>query len=137
MVAYSFKQRFVVPILIGLGQPVEKSAAGMKPKLQTIRAIGKRRHARPEEQLQLYQGMRTRDCWLIGRSTCTAVHPIAIKIGKSAMDLTLDGARLLSGGADEFALRDGFESLEDMHAFWRENHPRVRRFDGVCVLWKP
>ena len=53
MVAYSLKPRFIPPILSGA-------------KRQTIRAISRRRHAIPGETLQLYTGMRTKQCRLIG-----------------------------------------------------------------------
>lgn len=71
MVAYSFKKQFIRPILIGLGAPLspDEFAVGMdefgnvsRPvgKRQTIRALGKRRHARPGELVSLYFGMRTK-----------------------------------------------------------------------------
>ena len=47
VVALNFKQQFIPPILSGA-------------KRQTIRAIGRRRHAIPGETLQLYTGMRTK-----------------------------------------------------------------------------
>ena len=59
MVAYSFKARFAEPILAGT-------------KLHTVRAPRKR-DARPGEELQLYRGMRTRQCALIARKTCAGV----------------------------------------------------------------
>ena len=49
MPAYNFQKQFAP--LVESGQ-----------KRQTIRAIGKRRHARPGESLQLYTGQRTKAC---------------------------------------------------------------------------
>lgn len=74
MVAYSFKAQFVEPIRAGLGLPTEPQ---IRPKRQTIRA-DRKRHARPGEELQLYRGMRTRQCFLIGRAACTEVTKIRI-----------------------------------------------------------
>jgi hypothetical protein len=57
MVAYSFKDRFIVPISLGLNIPYDVDHVvdvDAGPKRQTIRAIGLRRHARPGETLQLY-----------------------------------------------------------------------------------
>ncbi len=59
MVAYSFKQRFLDPIVSGT-------------KTQTIRGNGKRRHARVGDSLQLYCGMRTKACMkIIADPICT------------------------------------------------------------------
>jgi hypothetical protein len=61
MVAYSYKARFVAPIRVGLDLPTLAEHLEMggyhpgqiiRPKRQTIRAKGKRRHARPGETLQ-------------------------------------------------------------------------------------
>jgi hypothetical protein len=57
MVAYSFKPRFEMPIVT-------------LRKTGTIRAHGRRRHARPGERLQLYTGMRTRSCRLLATAEC-------------------------------------------------------------------
>ena len=65
MSAYSFKRRFVNPIRVGLcldpifqigKHEVSEMEAPIRPKRQTIRAEGKRRHARPGEIVQLYHG---------------------------------------------------------------------------------
>lgn len=87
MVAYSFKRQFVAPIRIGLGKEVFDAAyrsdsVVLRPKRQTIRAIGKRRHARVGETLQLYTAMRTKQFQLIGKARCTVVRHIIITFGK-------------------------------------------------------
>ena len=69
MVAYSFRPRFIEPILGGR-------------KRQTIRAIGRRRHARPGDPLQLYAGMRTRNCRLIGRAICIDVVEVGLRFAE-------------------------------------------------------
>lgn len=119
MVAYSFKQQFVAPILSGA-------------KRQTIRAERKR-HARPGEQIQLYTAMRTKYCTAVGTATCEAVLPITI-------DLLTD--RIMTGGTvfrsqanlDDFARVDGFKDWEEMRAFWLTNHgPDL--FLGAVIRW--
>lgn len=92
MVAYSFKQRFVAPILSGAKQ-------------QTIRAHRKR-HAWPEEEMQLYTGMRTKHCRLIARVTCLSVAPITIDLPDNSVTL---GGETLRGWdkLDALARRDG------------------------------
>lgn len=123
MVAYSFKQRFVAPILAGT-------------KRQTIRA-DRKRHARPGEQLQLYTGMRTKQCKLIGRAECIDVVKITILF--SDTDDESEGFVLpgfgFPGGLDGFAIADGFASWADLKAFWRANHPGIDEFQGNLIMW--
>jgi hypothetical protein len=122
MVAYSFKRQFVEPIRAGT-------------KRQTIRAE-RQRHARPGEEVQLYTGMRTRQCRLIGRATCTAVTPIGLYFGARPFTQIggVDAFGLLY--LDIFAQADGFMHWADLVAFWRANHPDVGDvFAGILVQW--
>ena len=135
MVAYSFKKRFVVPIRVGLG--IETSAA-VKPKRQTIRAVGKRRHARPGETLQLYCGMRAPGCFLIGRAICTDIKAIRIVLSDTDFQIILNKSNsLLPNEIRRFAQADGFDDEHDMLAFWREEHPGLDEFEGVVCEWRP
>jgi hypothetical protein len=121
MVAYSFNPIFVGPILAGT-------------KRQTIRAERKR-HARPGEAMQLYTGMRTKQCALIALATCERVLPIRLRIADpsyAAVDLPLFA---LPAGLDDFARSDGFEDFRAMRRFWEVNHPKVEVFSGVLLLW--
>jgi hypothetical protein len=127
MVAYSFKSRFAEPILEGT-------------KRQTIRAIGKRRHAKPGERLQLYVGMRTRQCRKIMDAACKEVLPVRLVFSKhSAAELFQVGNVPLGPKAMEaFARLDGFASVDEMAAFWFAEHGDGRPllgFEGVCVRW--
>ncbi len=116
------------------------------PKRQTIRAIGKRRHARPGETLQLYTGMRTRQCQAIGIAQCVSVQPIdiyfqsdTIHVGKIQERETFTGAERL----DEFARRDGFASWREMREFWLEEHgengqmKKLGPWGGLLIRWEP
>lgn len=120
MVAYSFKKRFVLPIL-----------TGTKPG--TIRAIRKR-HAEPGEQLQLYQGMRTRQCRLIMRAPCTETWSISIKLG-SRPEIIRGPDKV--DDLDRFAVADGFTDFDDMARFWHDEHPDLSTFSGVQLMWDP
>ncbi|MBR0693603.1 hypothetical protein [Bradyrhizobium lablabi] len=118
MVAYSFRRRFVDPIRSGA-------------KRQTIRAVGKRRHARPGETVQLYSGMRTKQCIKIGDARCIYVQPMWIGVRNdsfSLRDIVID--------ADAFARADGFTSISDMHAFWLREHG-VGNFEMLLIKWEP
>lgn len=122
MVAYSFKARFEPSILAG-------------SKRQTIRAERKR-HAMPGEQLQLYVGMRTKYCRLIGRSVCTGVHSVRLDFQGRFVSLN-DGASVLQRGdsLDAFAVSDGFADWGDMRGFWAVAHPNIEVFTGVLIRW--
>lgn len=152
MVAYSLKPRFIVPVLVGLGM-IDKgsgtvAANGFEistfvrmnlppPKRQTIRAKGKRRHARPGETLQLYTGMRTRQCKLIGLARCVSIQKVTIQIKKFSMWIEVDGVPVKGGNIHAFARADGFGSGEEMLEFWHTNHKGVKRFDGFLIKWEP
>jgi hypothetical protein len=129
MVAYSFKRRFVEPIRRGLGSPYPDQY-GIAPKRQTIRA-DRRRHARPGEEVQLYCGMRTKQCFLIGTGRCTSVLPIVI----TEQFINIEGTRVRD--VDAFAQRDGFKDWSDMLAFWREVNQLAVSFSGVVISWEP
>ncbi|WP_291208909.1 hypothetical protein [Hyphomonas sp.] len=123
MVAYSFKQRFADPI-------------EQRTKLQTIR-LDRKRHARKGEELQLYQGMRTRHCRLLRRATCTLVCDIEIN-WKPPVIIRLDKFIVLAerGMLEDFARKDGFEDLADMRAFWEAEHPGLTIFRGKLIRWE-
>lgn len=122
MVAYSFKQKFVGPIRAGT-------------KAQTIRA-DRRRHARQGETLQLYTGMRTNHCRLIGTATCVSVEPICFDF--DAQEVTIGGGAPIGDlpSLDAFAIQDGFEDFRSLVEFWRENHDGVEQWEGVLIRWK-
>ncbi len=123
MVAYSFKPRFVDPILSGR-------------KRQTIRA-DRKRHARPGEELQLYVGMRTKASRLIGRAVCSEVAPIRIYFDDHDDEhegIVLPGFGF-PGGLEGFAQSDGFATWAELKAFWRTEHPGIDEFKGVLITW--
>lgn len=126
MVAYSFNKGFAAPILAGT-------------KRQTIR-LPRKRHARRGEELQLFTGMRTKHCQLIGRATCTGVHDVRLDF--VAPSVTLDGVLSLIDptALNEFAERDGFSCPEEpwrfMRRWWWEVHPGIDIFNGVLIRWE-
>lgn len=134
MVAYSFKRRFVMPIQVGLGLQQHIPGTEYVPKRQTIRAVGKRRHASVGEVVQLYHGMRTRQCFKIGEGRCTEVLPIEIIVGDSTMPVVVDSK--LIRDIDGFARSDGFEDGADMFRFWKAEHG-PGSFMGLLVKWEP
>lgn len=130
MVAYSFKRRFTEPIIAGA-------------KRQTIRAHRKR-HARPGEALQLYTGMRTRQCRkiLVVDPICESVAPVRLLFtrGNGELGIIVDGAELPLDKWEAFARADGFPTLLDMVVFWFANHGRDGvdqiDFNGALIKWR-
>jgi hypothetical protein len=123
MVAYSFQRRFAEPILDGR-------------KGGTIRA-DRRRHARPGEELQLYTGMRTKQCRLITRMICLAVDPITINfVACNVGYIIIRGTRCLERPTelDAFAAFDGFQNFAEMAKFWAETHA-ADKFHGWHIRW--
>lgn len=141
MVAYSFKERFIKPIRVGLSRV--RLSFDPPPKLQTIRAHGKRRHARPGEAVQLYYAMRTKQCQLIGVGICTEAVGIRIDFGEDFDIVSIEGQPPFGGvpadirKLDAFATRDGFKSWDDLTRFWETEHPGVKNFEGVLIKWEP
>jgi len=134
MPAYSFQLRFVGPIRVGLGLPVDGSDTPL-PKTQTIRAIGARRHSMPGETTMLYYHQRHPDGFKIGESRCTRCDNIRIAVGD--MQFAINGIKIATMEERQaFARADGFQDLDDMYDFWREHHPKVDRFEGYLIGWK-
>ena len=119
MVAYSFHPQFVPYILNGL-------------KAQTIRA-DRKRHVRVRETMQLYTGMRTKQCRLIGTAICFDTWVITINLPDNSVTI---GSETLRGWdkLDPLAHRDGFDGWLAMRAFWLDNH-KVSVFSGVLIRW--
>lgn len=139
MVAYSFKECFVNPIRVGLGQL--PATPDVPPKRQTIRNEGKRRHVEPDHRIQLYCGLRTKKCFSIGVARCTSVQPIYIQV-ESGLIVTGRGrfSQKITKplDLDAFARRDGFANYEDFGRFWyEEHHATMNDFHGVLIEWEP
>lgn len=122
MVAYSFRPRFIDQILTGT-------------KRQTIRKprVGKSRHAEPGDELQLYTGMRTKQCRLIGKATCLGTVPVTIDLPASIV--TVGGAVYHDKHVEIFAQQDGFGDWLGMREFWAREHPNTPVFSGVLIRW--
>lgn len=135
MVAYSFQRQFVEPIQVGLGILHPGPTA---PKRHTIRA-DRKRHARPGEELQLYRGMRTKACFLIGRARCTAARPIELVFRGRRKGVWIYGERVCASLAsrDQFAKNDGFEDWAAFAEFWKENHGDPESWHGIIIHWSP
>lgn len=116
MVAYNFKLQFADDVESGV-------------KRQTIRANGKRRHARQGEALQLYTGMRTTSCRKLRDAVCVDACPIRIEENAVwTIHRSLPQADL-----DAFAKRDGFPDWPAMRDFFAKAHGLP--FSGTLIRW--
>lgn len=124
MVAYNFQSQWA--------GDVESGA-----KCQTIRANGRRRHARPGEALQLYTGMRTKACRKLRHPdpTCREALPVRITVTSvmGALSLMVDGRHVQD--VEAFAWVDGFASADAMAAWFGKTHGFP--FFGTLIRWDP
>jgi hypothetical protein len=124
MVAYNFQKQFVEPIRTG-------------KKRHTIRKNGKRKHAKVGDLLQLYTGMRTRGCQKILEvdPVCNGVSEVIILVHHEIIShIAVDGFGI--DDLEDFARRDGFKSLSEMHAFFLAMHG-AGSFGGTLIEWRP
>lgn len=127
MVAYSFKPSFVPLIEAGIKQ-------------QTIR-LPRKRHARPGEALQLFQGPRMKPV-RIGGAICLSTSQVRLDFKADTVLINdfieIQGDEQLNA----FATRDGFGDSrsgiapwEFMGRWWSITHPDQPVFAGVLVDW--
>lgn len=141
MPAFNFKRQFVEPIRAGT-------------KRHTIRGERKdgRIPAEPGDELMLYCGMRTKDCFRIlpGRILCTHVQEIVIRecqrcdgtgeVAHSsthyescpALQILIDGIELGLDEREQLARADGFNDFPEMVRFWDGRLP----FKGYIIHWR-
>ena len=133
MVAYNFQKKFVLAIQAG-------------KKHQTIRSYRKNnRHARVGESLQLYAGLRTKNCRkLFGKDPrCTSVDDVEIHItdGGKIEQIVLSGRNLTSIEIEDFAKADGFIPADGLTArdamgeFFLDYHG-TGLFKGCVIKWE-
>lgn len=126
MVAYGFKARFAAPILAGT-------------KRQTIRKprVGRHRHARDGEKIQLYTGLRTKQVRLLGVAECLGTASVRLNFLRDRVNVD-DGASWAFSAPerlDAFARNDGLADWADMKATFREIHGDLVEFFGVIIYW--
>lgn len=122
MPAYNFQKQFAP--LVESGQ-----------KRQTIRAIGKRRHARPGESLQLYTGQRTKACrkLISPDPVCLYAAKIEMTVERGFLESYLDGSLLDAEDMEEIARADGFDDAPHMVGWFADTHGLP--FEGILIKW--
>lgn len=128
MVAFNFQKQFAEDVESG-------------KKRHTIRARGKRREPIVGEELQLYTGMRTKQCRLLKRTVCKLVEVIEIRshrrhvlIGTPSGD-SYQFNRLTDGAIETLALSDGFNSVDAFFDFFKTSPGDY--FNGFLIHWEP
>ena len=116
MVAYSFKSQF-------------EEAIKSERKRQTIRAVGLRRHARVGQRLQIYTGMRTKNCYKILEVDPICTRSDDIYIGRRSVKL--NGQRLGLLEEQKLARADGFATVDDFYDFFSDRVPLT----GKLIAW--
>jgi hypothetical protein len=119
---YNFQQRFVPKILAG-------------EKTHTIRA--RRAHPdKPGNTLHLFTGLRTKKAKLLMRVPCAKIEEIEIDACGHECNcdpfIAIDGVELSESERNALAVRDGFESMDEMLNFWAGRLP----FHGHIIHWK-
>ena len=133
MVAYNFKPEFVDAIKAGT-------------KSQTIRPIGKRRHVKPGERMQLFMNpYRKSMCKIIEDPVCVSVDLVHIcrnDFGAPWMRITsfADGCStaMWEDEMGDDALADGFPDVESFIAFFEDTYGLPFEglpFEGVLIKW--
>jgi len=102
-------------------------------KLHTIRR--KRKNPiKVGQMLQLYTGMRTKQCEMIAARLCTAVVPVVIypNLGR----VVLGGKMLSLDDTLRFAIRDGFANQMDFFKFFERYPQEVLEREMEVIYWR-
>lgn len=139
MVAYSFQRQFAERILDGTKGGTIRAARKRQPYYGTPGAHRPAGHARPGEELQLYTGIRTKQCQLIARRQCVAVEPIILNFAAAMITFYCRGARFdQPKDLHAFARFDGFSTWRELVSFWHQQHGCGQGFFvGWHIRWLP
>lgn len=121
MPSYSFKRQFVLPILSGR-------------KIQTMRNPRKR-ETRVGETLSLFHGPRFKP-ERIGWATAASVYRVTLLLDKGGVRLPYCADIRSEFDLNNFAWQDGFDSWDELRAFWRETHGDLPDWSGILIRWK-
>lgn len=131
MVALNFKAQFAEDVECGT-------------KRRSIRAPRKNgRNPKRGDELQLYTGMRTKNCRKLADAKCVRVRPVEIDYSGVAIEgrkLYAGNAPAYAGGVDpdhydsDFARADGFSCFQDMRKFFEMEYGLP--FSGLLIEWR-
>lgn len=110
-------------------------------KTQTIRKQGKRAAPEVGSTIQLYTGMRTKQCRLLGSGRVLRCQPIIIRPWVNELLLhdwasdrwvIFDSDKSLS----KFSSKDGFESISAFFEYFKKVADNDRSFRGNLIEWE-
>ena len=106
---------------------------GSKP--HTVRSNGKRVHAKAGDTLQLYTGMRTKDCRLLKTVQCIGSWQVHLPCSKAHGPLvwSINGHSMGTETMWEFAINDGFADVFHMTEWLLKTHGED--FTGTLIAW--
>lgn len=115
--------------------------AGLKDRFIPEVESGKKRHTirrgkrwRAGMRIDLFANVRQKTMHLIFRAPVTCVEDIVILVGSVWFTVYINDHALDQTELVMLAIRDGFKSAADMHAFWLKQHG-LGSFDGQIVHW--
>jgi hypothetical protein len=116
MALFGYKKRFAPMVENGLKEHPDPN---VRIKRQTIRAKRRDgRNAHPGETLHHFTGLRTKSCRKLGMSICKSVEEITIE----SHGINVAGTWLRRADVENLAYDDGFDSFEQMLAFFEKEH---------------
>jgi len=119
MAALNFKKQFV-PLVLSLLKP------------HTIRQ--ERKHPiKVGDTLQLYYGLRTKSCVLLGTAPCVRIQHIDIYSGNKVL---LDETWLTGNEIEQLAQRDGFAKVSDFFSFFEQTYA-LPTSNMRLIWWDP
>ena len=129
MVAYNFKREFEGAIVSGR-------------KCSTIRPRGKRKHAEDGDALQLYIGMRTRNCHKLADAVCTKRQAMWLYLMDDwgGIDVPVNDAQGVTWTSldqreqEDIAHQDGFGDWGEMQEWFYDQYG-PGEFDMVRICW--
>lgn len=121
MVAYSFQKRFLPKVVAGL-EP-GPWLPGMKRHTMRQPRLGRSRHARPGETVQLYTAMRTKHSRQVGRVRCVATVPMTVAFDNAGDFLVF--RRWDTLGGETHGWRREEEHLAQPVRYLLENRPET------------
>ena len=120
MVAYSFQAQFLPPI-------------AERTKQSTLRAPSNKRLPRVGGSAQLYYGMRTKFCRLVGTATVLKVETVRIDFYTDSIFYPSRVENELDHEA--FAVTDGFANWDDLSNWFRDRMPGIAAWRGNRIFW--
>lgn len=128
MALLGFKKRFAPMVENGLREHPDPTIRIKRQSIRAKRRDGRNPHA--GETLFLFTGLRTKSCRRLGITPCKSVEEITIE----SHGINVAGEWLRHADVEEVARQDGFDSFEQMLAFFEKEHHGLPVW-GLLIKW--